>query len=225
MAIQTYRYIWAGFQEAFVNARAGATTPSAITPAYLDVQHDDATKADLDAVMASLGWTYSATSPSALTSQSYDATSWFFTPGQSNQPQLHVDGTLPVQTSSFDVDDTAYFHLPIVGKAPATFYFDIDWYSHNGATSGNVNFDISLVKLTPNVSTTGVEALLAALNAPTAEQIAVPATDAKRLLQTQIAVAFAAAVGDVLFVRLRRVAASASEMTGRACVLRCNVRW
>lgn len=100
----------------------------------------------------------------------------------------------------------------------------VQWYA--AATTGNVKWEASMGAITGSADTGSVEAK--AYAAATSTQTAVSG-NAKALNLTTITITGSSldsvADGDYVQFQLKRIAASASEMSGQALMLLINVSW
>lgn len=136
-----------------------------------------------------------------------------------------VQGTnFPVKFLGFAVNDAAFWDLPLRGYVGGDITILLDWYA--AATTGNVKWDAALAAITIGVDTGSIEAK--AFATAVAVQSATSGS-AKAGARTTIVITGAsldsAAFGDYAKLRVRRIAASASEMSGDALLLHASVNW
>lgn len=136
-----------------------------------------------------------------------------------------VQGTnFPVKCLGFSVDDQAFWDVPLRAYAGGDITLELLWYA--AATSGNVNWDAALAAITIGTDTGSIEAK--ALATAIAEQTATSG-NAKAGVVTTIVITGAsldsASFGDYGKLRVRRIAASASEMAGDALLLGVSAAW
>jgi hypothetical protein len=136
-----------------------------------------------------------------------------------------VQGTnFPVPSIGFAVSDFAYWDFPAKAYTSGDITVVIYWYA--AATSGNVQWSVALAAITVGTDTGSIEAkaFATATNAQTATN-----ANAKAGASTTITITGASldsvAGNDLCNIFVKRIAASASEMSGDALFLYATVSW
>jgi hypothetical protein len=136
-----------------------------------------------------------------------------------------VQGTnFPVPQVGMAVNDAESFVFPLIGYTSGDITLTITWYA--AATTGNVQWDAAIAAITINTDTGSIEAkaYATATSAQTATN-----SNAKAGKTTTITITGAsldsAAANDFISLRIRRIAASASEMSGDALFLYARASW
>jgi len=136
-----------------------------------------------------------------------------------------IQGTnFPLPGTGFVVNDAQFWRFPARAYAGGDITVDVYWYA--AATTGNVKFEAALAAVTIGTDTGSLEAK--AFATATSTQSAVNA-NAKAGNKTTITITGAsldsATLNDLLALRLKRIAASASEMAGEAIFQYALVSW
>jgi hypothetical protein len=145
-------------------------------------------------------------------------------PGTTAIPSYDIAaGTnFPITDLGFAVNDIATWQFALRGYTGGnTITILIDWYA--AATSGNVQWDIAVA-----VPTTA-SVLTKALGTHVATQTTVAGTTNVKN-RTTITLSTSgqldsAAADDMIFLQLKRIAASSSEMTGDALFIQASCKW
>jgi hypothetical protein len=141
-------------------------------------------------------------------------------------PQFNiVQGTnFPVPQIGYAVNDLAYWNFPARAYTSGDITFTVYWYA--AATSGNVQWAVSLGAITIGTDSGSIEAkaLATATNGQTATN-----SNAKAGKTTAITITGSSldsiAANDFAQISLKRIAASSSEMSGDALFLFAVVSW
>jgi hypothetical protein len=147
--------------------------------------------------------------------------------GSANIAQFNIiQGTnFPVVSDGTVANDAMYWAFSLRGYTSGDITAVLDWYA--AATTGNVKWEIAIACYTIGTDTGSIEAKAFAA-ATNSGDVAVNA-NAKSPTRTTITITGAAldsaAANDWVTVRIRRIAATASEMSGSALFMQCVVSW
>jgi hypothetical protein len=143
-----------------------------------------------------------------------------------NFPQYDiVQGTnAPIDNTGFAVGESQFWKFPLRGYTSGDITVDVYWYA--AATTGNVKWETAIGAVTIATDTGSLEAK--AFATATSTQTAVN-SNAKAGSKTTITITGSsldsAAANDFIQFYLKRIAASASEMSGDSLFLYAVVSW
>jgi len=146
--------------------------------------------------------------------------------GALNIPQFDiVQGTsFPVSRSGLIVNDALYWDFPLRGYVGGDLALAITWYST--AIVGNVNWEAALAAISIGLDTGSIETK--AFAAATAQETSTNANlraGSRTLITITGAALDSADIDDMTTLRIRRIAASVSEMVGDALFRYAEISW
>jgi hypothetical protein len=156
------------------------------------------------------------------------------TPGGASFPTATFPGrktfqgtSFPVETLAFDsaANEAAFWKVSGANYGSGTYSVDLHFYADT-ATTGDTKWDVAFAAITPDVDTQDVETK--ALNTATTGTKTHPGTVGQRLQKLSITgvSADSAAVGDAIWIRIRRLGADAADtMTGDALLVHAYVSY